>query len=201
MKRVVWMIPALALACSDVEGDDDHHHHGQEVITTVALALTPVAGGDTATFIWTDPEADGNPVIDGISLAPETSYTLTVSFLNGLEDPPEDLTPEIRDESDEHQVFFTGSGVQGPATGPNGSAVVTQAYGDSDENGLPVGLENDFASLTAGTGDLTLTLRHLPEQDGNAVKVAVLAAQVAENGMNSIGGETDVMVTFPVEVK
>ena len=189
-----------AMACTDEEGHDGHHHHDQELITTVVLEITPT-DGESASFTWTDPEADGSPVIDAISLAPETAYSLTVSFLNALEDPVEDITPEIEDEAEEHQVFFTGSGVQGPATGSNEAAVLTQAYADADENGLPVGLKNDLVSLSAGTGDLTLTLRHLPSQDGSVAKVAELADEVAANGMNAIAGETDVMVTFPVEVK
>ena len=33
-------------------------------------------------------------------------------FLNELEDPAEDITEEVEDESDQHQVFFTGTAAE-----------------------------------------------------------------------------------------
>ena len=205
MKTLTRMTPFLLLfaaACSDVEDGDGHtHSHDEnEVITTVTLAFTPDAGGADLTFTWADPEDDGDPVIDSIVL-PSGDYSMSVSFWNELEDPAEDITEEIDDESDSHQVFFTGSGVEGPATGTNGSAVISQAYADTDPNGLPVGLSNDIASVQAGTGDLIVTLRHMPPEDGSDIKTSTAADDVASGGFTAIGGDNDVQVTFPIEVQ
>jgi hypothetical protein len=203
MKPSTVLVPLLALvvtACGD-PGDDHDHDHDNEVITTVALTFTPSGGGSALRFAWADPESDGSPVIDAIVLADADDYDVTVAFLNELEDPAEDITEEVADESDQHQVFFTGSSVEGPATGDNAAAVVTQAYADKDVNGLPVGLENTFTTDAAGSGELTVTLRHMPLESGNAVKVAGVAEDVADGGFGSIGGDNDVQVTFDLTVE
>jgi hypothetical protein len=91
--------------------------------------------------------------------------------------------------------------VDGPATGDNPDAVISQAYADEDPNGLPVGLANDIATLGVGTGALTVTLRHLPPENDTAVKVAGLAEDVATNGIENLPGDTDASVDFNVEVQ
>jgi len=208
MRNVTRFFPFFLLftgACGDVEGEHDHDHHGHdhehEVITTVELSFTPQSGGTALVFTWADPEDDGNPEIDAIALTDGETYDTTVAFLNELEAPAEDITEEIGDEGDEHQVFFTGSGVQGPATGTNASAVVEHAYADTDGDGLPLGLDNTFTTLGVGSGELTLTLRHLPEENGSAVKLDGLAEDVAAGGFDSIGGDNDVSITFNIEVQ
>ena len=187
MSRIYKLFPTillLATACQDVEGDkDDHDHdHEQEVVTTVVLTFTPTGGGGELVFEWADPEDDGSPVIDEIVLSDAEDYSLTVSFLNELEDPAEDITAEVEDESDQHQVFFTGSGVEGPATGTNAAAILTHAYADTDVNGLPVGLDNDIGTRAVGSGELTVTLRHMPLESDQPVKVAGTAEEVAAGG-------------------
>ena len=203
MKPAITVTPLLLLlagACADVDDDGHgHSHDDNEVITTVVLNFAPETG-EALSFSWADPEDDGDPVIEDIVL-PNATYTLTVEFLNELEDPAEDITAEIDDESDSHQVFFTGSGVEGPATGTNAAAVVRHVYADTDVNSLPVGLSNDIAAVQAGTGELTVTLRHMPPEDGNAVKTPGAADEVAAGGFDAIGGDNDVQVTFPIEVQ
>lgn len=199
MSRLLTLPLVLAAmpACSD-----DGHDHGneEEVITTVILAFTPAAGGAATAFEFDDPDGDGGnaPTIDPIALAPG-SYDLAVRFENRLEDPPEDITAEVSDESDEHQVFLTGTAIDGPAAN-NPGAPLAQTYDDQDAGGLPVGLAHTIAA-TAGTGMLTLTLRHLPPVGGTAAKVARLAEDVAAGGLAALPGESDVSVTFDVAVQ
>jgi hypothetical protein len=204
MKTVNRLLPLFLLftgACKDVEGDDHDHDHENEVITTVVLAFTPAGGGSELVFEWADPENDGSPVIDDVVLSDAEDYTLSVSFLNELEDPAEDITVEVNDESDQHQVFFTGTGVEGPATGANPGAVIEHAYADTDGNGLPVGLDNDIVTRAVGTGELTVTLRHMPAENDQAVKVDGAAEDVAEGGFGAIGGDNDAQVTFGLAVE
>lgn len=200
MNRATLLLPFLLLAaCGDVKDPDDDNV--QEVVTTVELLLEPTDGTDPVTFRWADPENDGAPVIDDVLLSDATDYVLHVSFLNELEDPPEDITAEVADESDQHQVFFTGSAVRGPATGAAPDAVVEHAYGDLDADGNPIGLDNTLATLGVGSGELTVTLRHLPPEGGADVKVAGLAETVAIDGFDAIGGDDDANVTFPLTVE
>jgi len=209
MKRMMPIAATFLFAvtaCSDVEEDDhhdhDHHGHEHEVMTTVILTFTPSTdGAEDLVFTWADPENDGSPVVDDIVLANGVDYAVGVQIWNELEDPAEDVTPEIADEDDEHQTFFTGSAVEGPATGANADAVVTHAYADSDRNGLPLGLENEISAVAVGSGDLTFTLRHMPPESGNAVKVEGLAEAVAEGGFSAIGGADDIQITYSLTVE
>jgi hypothetical protein len=193
----VALAAALAAGCGDL-GDDSQNEN--EVITTVALKLAPMGGGAAIDAAFDDADGDGGepPKIDPIDLTAGTTYTLTVRFLNKLEDPPEEITDEVADEGDEHQVFFTGSAVSGPTGSP--PPPLQHSYGDADRLGLPVGLVNTVVA-SAGTGTLTVTLRHLPPIDGVAVKTADVAERVKTGGIGAIGGETDAEVRFAVTVR
>lgn len=198
MRRLsMFMLVSLA-ACG---GDDGGTINSEEVITTMRLELVPMGGGSTINAAWDDPDGDGGepPMIDTLLVNFNTAYAVTVRFQNALETPPEEITDEVRDESDEHQVFFTGTAVNGPAA-DNPGAPLTHAYTDMDVNGLPIGLANTFTSGAGGDGQLTVTLRHLPPVNGTAVKTADLAAEVRAGGFAAIGGESDANVTFEVAV-
>lgn len=207
MNFITRITPLLLLvlpACSDVDKDGDehgHHDHDHEVMTAVVLTFTAGDDSEPIEFTWSDAEDNANPTIDNIVLQDANDYTLSVSFLNELENPIEDITPEIADEDDEHQVFFTGSAVDGPATESNADAVLEHAYADEDVNGLPLGLDNDIITLNTGSGELTVTLRHMPLESGNPIKTEGAAGDVASGGFAAIGGDNDVQVTFPISVE
>lgn len=189
----VGIIGALSLAaCGDPGEDHDGEGNDQEVITTVRLTFTP-DGGEAFTASFADPENDGSPTIDPITLTEGVSYGLSVAFLNELESPAEDITEEVADEADQHQVFFTGDALTG--------ALVSHVYDDEDGGGLPIGLSNTLSADAAGSGDLVVTLRHLPPESGSAVKVAGLAETVASEGFSAIGGDNDAQVTFEITVE
>jgi hypothetical protein len=187
----------VVAACSDNGGAINEN----EVITTITLAFAPSGGGPSVTATFNDPDGDGGqpPTVDPISLASGTSYAMTVRFQNQLESPPGEITDEVRDEADDHQVFFTGSAINGPATSAP-TAPLTHSYADTDAGGLPVGLANTIVAAT-GAGQLILTLRHMPPVNGVAAKVAGLAAQVKTAGLAALPGATDAQVTFTVTVR
>ncbi|MEZ4401809.1 MAG: hypothetical protein R3B06_17405 [Kofleriaceae bacterium] len=189
---------ALVTACG---GDDVTTGNEGEVITTITLTFTPTGGGPPFTAVWDDPDGDGGaaPTIDTIAVGAGAAYRMTVTFQNRLVDPPEDITTEVRDEGVQHQLFFTGTAVDGPASDHPGAALA-QAYADADANGLPLGLANDLTVAPAAGGDLTVTLRHLPPVNGTAVKTADLAATVKASGVDALPGQSDAHVTFPVAV-
>ena len=186
-------------ACSDVE-DSSRDETINEVMTTVVLNFAADDGTELE-FVWADPDNTANPSIDTIVLSDSADYSLSLSFLNELEDPTEDVTPEIADEDDQHFVFITGSAVTGPATQDNPDAIVEHRYADEDDNGLPVGLDNDILTLAPGEGVFTVTLRHMPPQNKRVVKTADAPELVATEGISAVGGSNDVAVTLPLTVE
>jgi hypothetical protein len=188
---------SLLAGCPGV--DDHDHDHDHEVITTVVLTFTAQGSGDVVEARWADPEDDGDPVVDDIELLDSEDYDLDVSVLNELEEPAEDITGEIETEGAEHQLFFFGSAVDGPA-GTGSSAVVTHAYADEDSDGLPLGLANIITTDAVGSGVMSVVLRHMPFEDGNSVKTSGLASDVASGGVEALPGDTDFEVDFPLEV-
>ena len=182
--------------------EDDHHghhHHEHEVMTTVKLTFAPSTDSAEDGVHWADPENDGDPEVDDIVLENGVDYEVAVEIWNELVEGQE-VTPEILDEDDEHQTFFTGSAVQGPASTDNPDHVVTHAYDDEDDNGLPVGLYNTIVAVAEGTGELTFTLRHMLRgwQCGQGQG---LAADVDEGGFSAIGGANDIQITYPLTVE
>jgi hypothetical protein len=123
---------------------------------------------------------------------------MTVQFQNGLVTPPEEITDEVRDENHLHLLLFTGTAVVGPATS-NPTGPLMQSYADMDANGLPVGLTNTIVA-SVGTGQLTVTLRHMPPEEP-PVKASDTLAMAKAGGIDSLGGSTDVTVDFMVTVQ
>jgi hypothetical protein len=168
----------LAVSCSN---DDNGPVNEEEVITTVTTTLT--GGGQVITLNSRDLDGDGpNAPVVTVSgnLAANTTYTGTVSFLNETESPAEDITAEVEEEGVDHQVFY-----QLP------TALGTFTYTDLDLNGKPIGLTFSLTTGNAGTGNLTVTLRHLPNKS---------ASGVAAGDITNAGGATDASVTYPVIV-
>jgi len=179
-------------------GDDGGSTNENEVITTVVLNFAPATGSPViATF--NDPDGDGGqaPTIDPVNLTPG-NYTLTVQFQNRLVNPLEEITDEVRQEQNFHLLLFTGTAVVGPAT-TNTTGPLMQSYADMDGNGFPVGL-TDTIVAGAGTGQLTVTLRHMPPEEP-PVKSSSTVMQVKTGGVDSIGGSTDAQVNFMVTVQ
>lgn len=202
----------LTGGCADVEAPDGCHYHGDELhcdddenhglATTVVVSFIPPDDVDAKEdFVWSDPENDGDPIVDPIILPTiDMSWGMSLAIRNDLQDPAEDVTVEILEQSDIHQFFFTGSAISGPATKPNSDAILEHSYGDFDANGAPIGLNNTMTTLGLGNGELVITLRHLPDENGESVKSSDLAETVAAEGISAIPGSTDIEVKFDVTV-
>lgn len=157
----------------------------EEVITTVQAVFTPVGDGTAVTLTSRDPDGDGPlaPVVttSGVFSRGRT-YNGTVSFFNELVTPTDNITSEIFQEADEHQLFF--------GLGTNLGNIT---YSDEDNNGNPVGLFVDFNTTSeAATGNLTITLIHEPNKT---------AAGVAQGNNANAGGNTDAQVNFPIVIQ
>jgi len=208
IKIALFLVFAFIAGCGGDVGNlgensvlDGHDVNPNEVMTTLKLVFTPTNGGDSFTVIWADPELDGDPSIDDITLSQNQDYTVTFHVFNELEEPTEDVTPEITDEMDEHQVFFTGSAVRGPCNTENSDALIEHVYSDLDNNGFPIGLNNAFTATRSGNGILSVLLRHMPMVNGTPVKTDGLAAVMNTDGATALPGSTDINVDFNVIVE
>jgi hypothetical protein len=167
---------------SSCDDDEDVAVNEEEVITTVTTTLTN--GANVITLKSRDLDGDGpNAPVITVSgkLATNTTYTGAVTILNETETPAGDITSEVKEEGDEHQLFF-----QAPTT------LGTFVYTDTDKNGKPIGLSFTMTTKTASTGNLVVTLRHEPNKT---------AAGVASGDITNAGGATDFAVTYPIEVQ
>ncbi len=154
-----------------------------ELITTVNVTLNTSMGGPAVGMSFRDLDGDGGmeATTVGGTVAANTTYTGSIELLNESISPSESITEEIQEEDEEHQFFFESS-IPG----------VDVAYNDQDADGNPIGLSFILTTGDVGSGDLTITLKHEPEkfEDG-----------VADGDITNAGGETDIEVTFPVDVQ
>ena len=179
--NLVLMLTVLSFTACDK--DDPEVHDEQEVITTLNYVLTPMGGGTTVNLSFVDLDGDGGnaPTITGGTLVPNQTYQGSLTLLNESETPTENITEEIEEEAEEHQFFFQ-TNVSGISFG----------YTDQDEDGRPVGLASTLSTVDAGSGTITVILRHEPNKSGSGV---------SDGEITSAGGETDIEVTFPIDVE
>lgn len=172
-----FVVGLLVIGCdSDDPGDSGAGE--EELITRVTLTFTPESGGAVVTASASDPDGDGTDFqIDTINLIANTTYAASVEVADDINNA--DVTAEIIEEADEHQLFYF------PADGVMDRLLIT--YNDSDENGLPVGLNLIVAvsGTTPASGTLRVVLSHYDEgpKDGQTQS-----------------DESDVDLIFPVEV-
>ena len=173
-------------SCEKDEPDDPIIPNEQEVITTLNYTLTPESGTPIIlSFRDLDGDGGNEPIISDGTLASGMSYIGSMELLNELEDPAEDITLEVAEEQLEHQFFYETSF-------PTELSDVNIAYNDLDEEGNPIGLSTVLTTGEMGSGTITVTLRHEPNKD---------AAGVSSGDIANAGGETDIEVTFNVEIQ
>ncbi|CAL2103180.1 conserved exported protein of unknown function [Tenacibaculum sp. 190130A14a] len=170
-------------ACSDDHDHDDHDHEG-EVITTFTYTLTNTTNNaDVVTLTFEDLDGEGGQsgtyTISG-PLTANATYNGAVELLNKTVPSTDDeynITNEVKEESDEHEFFYSSS-----------IAGITITKTDKDSKNNPLGVETTVATGAAGTGTLTALLKHEPTKpnDGTAA---------------GAGGSTDIEVVFNITVQ
>ncbi|MBS3739734.1 MAG: type 1 periplasmic binding fold superfamily protein [Psychroflexus sp.] len=181
--QLLAILTVFAFAFTSCSDDDAPQViNEEEVITTMTVTLVD-NNGTVKTMSKVDADGDGplDPIISADDLDANTTYTGSVEFLNQLEDPAEDITAEVAEEDEEHQVFYV----------PSSNFNVSVQYNDQDANGNPLGLDFTLTTGDASSGTLTVILRHEPIKD---------AAGVSEGDPTNAGGETDVEAAFEVDI-
>ncbi|MFD2999961.1 hypothetical protein ACFS7Z_06290 [Pontibacter toksunensis] len=182
-----FMMGTIVFAASSCDGDEPKPVvEEKEQITTVTLNLVPEGKGQNVTATFRDADGPGgvNATVEALNLAPNTTYTGTVSFYDDSNATSEDITPEIEEEGEEHQVFYE---VLNTVTGQNLQDNLSVTERNNDVNGLPLGLQAKFTTAATSSGGLRVTLKHQPGEKN------------ASSGIET--GETDVEVTFPVVIQ
>lgn len=124
-----------------------------ELISRVAITLASTGAASQSAFI-DDPDGNGptapSAQSGSLMLQPGVTYTGTIAFENRLENPPENITEEVFEESDEHRVFYTPS------------AGTTVTITDTDTQGRALGLQFTITAAqgTTGAGTLRAVLCH-----------------------------------------
>lgn len=180
---------ALAMTITGCKKDDDDPiapappANEEELITTLRLHFHSANDVEHKIFSFVDEDGDGGaaPVITTEALSADSIYAVEIEVLNESVEPADDISVEIEEEGAAHQFFFR----------PNGVAVTT-VYADTDVNGRPIGLRSTWTLGSAGSGTVTVTLRHEPDKN---------AAGVSMGDITNAGGETDIEVVFPCVVE
>ena len=172
---LMGLLSVVIISCSK-DDDSPEPINEEEVITTMTVVLNP----GNITLKSQDLDGDGpNPPSVTVSgnLSANTTYNGSIEFLNELESPAEDITEEVEEEDDEHQVIFVSSGVALSVSDLN-----------KDGNGNDLGTQFSLNTAAAGSGTLRIVLRHEPDKPNNGT-------------LADAGGETDIDVSFNVTVE
>ncbi len=190
----VLLLSSILLFSSCVDDDVPPEENEEETITDVTLTFTPTTGAPViATWKDADGEGVGDPVLTPITLAANTTYTLTIDLVNAI-DPtdPESITEEVEEEAAEHMFFFEWTdGLFSDPTGDGNLGAGNRAdalnYEDQDDAGQPLGLETTWTTAAAAKGTFRVVLKHQPD-----IKSAT---------SDSTNGESDVDISWEITVQ
>ena len=198
LTAAVFVSAALTFGCADDDSptgptdpeeheDDDHGPGEEELITTLALTLTPSGGGSPITVRFRDLDGEGGnaPVVDVLSVTAGTDYNGMVQVLNETETPPEDITEEVEEEAEAHQFFFETLG---------GFSAATVEYADK---------ESDYGTYTGADHPVGVAFTlSVPDNAQNGQLRVILSHfdEAPKDGV-SRSDETDIDVTFNVLVQ
>lgn len=184
IKKMMFLVMAVLLffTCSEQSVTPDDDPGEEELITTVLLTLTESGGAAADSAVWEDLDGEGgsDPRIGELVVESGKSYTGTVQFLNESVNPFEDITAEVRDEAENHQVFYA---VEGAVSGGIALNVT-----DQDGNGLPLGLDYtvEVTAAAGSSGSLRVILYHFDD--------------AGDKDGTTPSDETDVDILIPVRV-
>ena len=152
---LTWMLLLGIITLSGCKKDDPKPDDENELITTVQLIFKKDGSPDKI-FTWS--ALSGTATADTIQLEDGEVYEMQVKFLDESKTPVKDITEEVAEEDEDHQIFYF----------PNPSPLLTLTYQDADANSLPVGLNMRVVTGDSGSGTMRVVLKHAPgEKDGN----------------------------------
>lgn len=159
-----FLVTATSCGSVDPEPIDE-----TEEIASAVLTLEPEGKGQLVTITYGEDSQTPTAVLNAA-----TTYIGNLT----LYDPEgNDITGEISDEANDHEVFYE------PSSGLN----LTVQKTDQDGNGRPLGLETSIMTNSASTGTMRVVLKHQPGSKGST--------------SNINEGETDLSMTVNVVIQ
>lgn len=193
--RQLWiMILSIFVfaACTEAEAPEEENE--VEIFTDVELIFT-ADDGTVVRALAEDPTGglavNSSFTVEPIILKSNTTYVLTFELLNRLVSPVEDVQLEIKEEDDEHQMFFEFT--ENVFSSPTGIGNIQNRDGainylDFDRNGLPLGLKTKWTTADPQeSATFRVWLAHQP-----GVKTATSSTQ---------DGDVDFDITFPLIIE
>jgi hypothetical protein len=165
MKKLLFSLIAVGVfallfyACSKKEKTVSPPVPSNEFLTTVRVTATntsdatdvQVASVTDTTLIANPPDSINHPMLN---LKANSTYTMTVQFLDETTKPAGQVTDDIYDRRNYHLICFDISG------GANLTVVRTDL--DTNNPPLQIGLQDKLTTGAASTGTMNLQLRHQP---------------------------------------
>ena len=205
MLKNLYIKPIIALclfvlifACSK---DDPNPIHEEEVITRVTLEVSKVGSSNPTTYTFEveghdhdhdDHDDDDHDDEDGdehegehteIELEANSSYNVSISFYNDSDpDNVENITSEIIEEKDEHQIFYEITDEL------SGFSIASASNDTNDSNGNPLFIKSTWTTTGETSGEVVGYLIHSPTSKTG-------------NTRTDFGGSTDVEIEFEVHVE
>ena len=174
--KIFFTLLASTLIYSCSKSDDEPEEvNEQEVINRVKIILAE--GANSQPYVW-----DEGSTPPAITLDVDKVYTASIYFYDAS-DPTavEDITLEVIEEVDEHFVLWEIAGLS--------DITITSASTDySGSDGIPINLVTDWSTGGAESGNIKVTLIHEPTNKTGTTR-------------SSLGGETDIELTFPTTVQ
>jgi hypothetical protein len=187
-QTILLCLAIFVLGCS--KDSEPEHIHEEEVITRVTLSVKKEGSSTPVLYTWNDDhdeedhsgEEDHDEEESQLKLDSNSTYEVEVSFYNASNPSNiEDITEEVQEEADEHQVFYEIIGMSGMS--------IMAASGDTkDSNGSAVLLKTVWKTTAVTKGEVRVYLIHEPTSKTGSTRT-------------DFGGETDVKVDFHVDVQ
>jgi len=185
--KILALFLVIAPFISSCSSDDDNTPpviNEEEVITDVTLTFTN-GSEETTTYTFTDPQfRDENYIAPVITLTSGETYQVETNFFNNSDpNDPEVITEEIEEERDDHFLTYGFT---------TDEVVLTRTDGalSTDSDGIQIGLSTQWVAGNPVSGDVVVSLIHQPTEKNT---------DPAEGSVT--GGETDVEVTFDLEIQ
>ncbi len=109
-QKLFLLLIVFSFITAGCKKDDAVPDDEQELITTIRLTLTNVTNStEVVTATWRDIDGPGGaaPVITGLTLRPNVTYTGTIDFLDESQsNNPVNITDEVEEEGIDHEIFY-----------------------------------------------------------------------------------------------
>lgn len=167
----------VLLTLTQCSKSDDEPEVINEEETTTTVEFTFQKAGETSATTVTYEEGQSIP---SITLDANSTYSASVAFYNKTNpDDIENVTEEVIEEVDEHQIFYQIAG----------SVTITSASSDIlDSSNNPLMVNTDWATGAASTGSVQIYLIHEPITKTGSTR-------------DDFDGSTDIQVNFPVTIQ